>query len=29
MLLPFSVRLAKLPPVWEKTILSVNFACLS
>ena len=29
MLLPVSVRVAELPPVWERTVNSVNCTCLS
>ena len=29
MLLPFSVRLAERPPIWERAVHSVNCTCLS
>ena len=29
MLLPFSVRIAERPPIWERAFHSVNCACLS
>ena len=29
MLLPFSIRVAKCPPVWERAVHSVNCTCLS
>ena len=29
MLLPFSVRVAEWPPVWERAVHSVNCMCLS
>ena len=28
MLLPFSIRVAKWPPVWERAVHSVNCMCL-
>ena len=29
MLLPFSIRVAERPPVWERAVHSVNCTCLS
>ena len=28
MLLPFSIKVAELPPIWETAVHSVNCACL-